>query len=137
MTIGRAAGIENIKKMIDHFETLEKRELIQRLTLTKAQLVKCEKELDRLNEYVQIMELEQNKILRKTVSQDSQDELEPIEDFLDQAEKEKKELEESYQESRRQTAERKEKERLTSPLDSFSDDLQKSINERKEKDGKG
>ena len=26
MTIGRAAGIENIKKMIDHFETLEKRE---------------------------------------------------------------------------------------------------------------
>ena len=109
MTIGRAAGIENIKKMIDHFETLEKRELIQRLTLTKAQLLKCEKELDRLNEYVQIMELEQNKILRKTVSQDSQDELEPIEDFLDQAEKEKKELEESYQESRRQTAERKEK----------------------------
>ena len=137
MTIGRAAGIENIKKMIDHFETLEKQELIQRLTLTNAQLLKCEKEIDRLNEYVQIMELEQNKILRKTVSQDSQDELEPIEDFLDQAEKEKKELEESYQESRRQTAERKEKERLTSPLDSFSDDLQKSINERKEKDGKG
>ena len=137
MTIGRAAGIENIKKMIDHFETLEKRELIQRLTLTKAQLLKCEKELDRLNEYVQIMELEQNKILRKTVSQDSQAELEPIEDFLDQAEKEKKELEESYQESRRQTEERKAKERLTSPLDSFSDDLQKSINERKEKDGKG
>tara|TARA_R110001583_G_scaffold88878_1_gene230044 strand:+ start:407 stop:820 length:414 start_codon:yes stop_codon:yes gene_type:complete len=137
MTIGRAAGIENIKKMIDHFETLEKQELIQRLTLTNAQLLKCEKEIDRLNEYVQIMELEQNKILRKTVSQDSQAELEPIEDFLDQAEKEKKELEESYQESRRQTAERKEKERLTSPLDSFSDDLQKSINERKEKDGKG
>ena len=137
MTIGRAAGIENIKKMIDHFETLEKQELIQRLTLTNAQLLKCEKEIDRLNEYVQIMELEQNKILRKTVSQDSQDELEPIEDFLDQAEKEKKELEESYQESRRQTEERKAKERLTSPLDSFSDDLQKSINERKEKDGKG
>ena len=109
MTIGRAAGIENIKKMIDHFETLEKQELIQRLTLTNAQLLKCEKEIDRLNEYVQIMELEQNKILRKTVSQDSQAELEPIEDFLDQAEKEKKELEESYQESRRQTAERKEK----------------------------
>ena len=33
----------------------------------------------------------------------------PEEDFLDQAEREKKELEESYQESRRQTNERKEK----------------------------
>ena len=124
MTIDRAAGIENIKKMIDHFETLDKQELIQRLTITKAQLLKCEKEIDRLNE-----------IFKKTVSEDSQDELEPIEDFLDQAEREKKELEESYQESRRQTEERKAKERLTSPLDSFSDDLQKSINERKEKDG--
>jgi len=124
MTIDRVAGIENIKKMIDHFETLDKKELIQRLTITKAQLLKCEKEIDRLNE-----------IFKKTVSEDSQDELEPIEDFLDQAEREKKELEESYQESRRQTEERKAKERLTSPLDSFSADLQKSINERKEKDG--
>tara|TARA_R110002153_G_scaffold252915_1_gene410842 strand:- start:594 stop:971 length:378 start_codon:yes stop_codon:yes gene_type:complete len=124
MTIDRAVGIENIKKMIDHFETLDKKELIQRLTITKAQLLKCEKEIDRLNE-----------IFKKTVSEDSQDELEPIEDFLDQAEREKKELEESYQESRRQTEERKAKERLTSPLDSFSADLQKSINERKEKDG--
>jgi len=126
MTIDRAVGIENIKKMIDHFETLDKKELIQRLTITKAQLLKCEKEIDRLNE-----------IFKKTVSEDSQDELEPIEDFLDQAEREKKELEESYQESRRQTEERKAKERLTSPLDSFSDDLQNSIKERKEKDGKG
>ena len=50
-----------------------------------------------------------NKIFKKTVSEDSQDELEPIEDFLDQAEREKKELEESYQESLRQTKERKEK----------------------------
>ena len=32
-----------------------------------------------------------------------------VKDFLDQAEREKKELEESYQESRRQTNERKEK----------------------------
>ena len=126
MTIDRTAGINNIKKMIDHFETLDKQELIQRLTITKAQLLKCEKEIDRLNE-----------IFKKTVSEDSQDELEPIEDFLDQAEREKKELEESYQESRRQTEERKAKERLTSPLDSFSDDLQNSIKERKEKDGKG
>ena len=69
----------------------------------------------------------------KTVSEKSQEELEPIKDFLDQAEKEKQELEESYQESVRQTQERKEKERPTGPLDSFSNDLQKSINERKEK----
>ena len=46
----------------------------------------------------------------KTVSEESQDELEPVEDFLDQAEKEKKELEESYQEAKRQTEERKSKE---------------------------
>ena len=51
-----------------------------------------------------------DKIFKKTVSEDSQNELEPIEDFLDQAEREKKELEESYQESLRQTKERKEKE---------------------------
>tara|TARA_R110000765_G_scaffold74315_1_gene145623 strand:- start:22 stop:363 length:342 start_codon:yes stop_codon:yes gene_type:complete len=63
----------------------------------------------------------------KTVSEESQDELEPIKDFLEEAEKEKKELEESYQESVRQTKERKEKERDISPLDSFSEDLQKSI----------
>ena len=47
--------------------------------------------------------------------------------------KKKKELEESYQESRRQTQERKAKERLTSPIDSFSEDLQTSIKKRKEK----
>ena len=43
----------------------------------------------------------------KTVSEKLQDELEPIKDFLEEAEKEKKELEESYKESRRQTEERK------------------------------
>ena len=74
-----------------------------------------------------------DEIFKKTVSEESQDELEPIKDFLDEAEKEKQELEESYQESVRQTQERKAKERLTGPIDSFSDDLQKSINERKEK----
>jgi len=74
-----------------------------------------------------------DQIFKKTVSEESQDELEPIKDFLDEAEKEKQELEESYQESQRQTKERKEKERHIGPLDSFSDDLQKSINERKEK----
>ena len=50
-------------------------------------------------------------------------------DFLEEAEKEKKELEESYQESLRQTKERKDKERRTGPIDSFSDDLQNSIKE--------
>jgi len=46
----------------------------------------------------------------KTVSENLQDELEPITDFLEEAEKEKKELEESYQESVRQTEERRSKE---------------------------
>ena len=75
-----------------------------------------------------------DQIFKKTVSEESQDELEPIKDFLDEAEKEKQELEESYQESQRQTKERKAKE-LLGPLDSFSEDLQTSIKERKEKDG--
>jgi len=61
----------------------------------------------------------------KTISEESQDELEPIvdirkqykqlqvmKDFLEEAEKEKQELEESYKESIRQTMERKEKEAL-------------------------
>ena len=43
----------------------------------------------------------------KTVSENLQDELEPIKDFLEEAEKEKKELEESYQEAKRQTEERR------------------------------
>ena len=46
----------------------------------------------------------------KTVSEELQDELEPIKDFLEEAEKEKTELEESYQEAKRQTEERKSKE---------------------------
>ena len=48
----------------------------------------------------------------KTVSENLQDEFEPITDFLEEAEREKKELEESYKESRRQTEERKSKEWL-------------------------
>ena len=46
----------------------------------------------------------------KTTSEKSQDELEPIKDFLEEAEKEKKGLEESYQEAKRQTEERRSKE---------------------------
>ena len=54
-------------------------------------------------------------------------------DFYEETQKEKQELEESYQESVRQTQERKAKERLTGPIDSFSEDLQNSIKKRKEK----
>ena len=44
---------------------------------------------------------------KETPSEKLQNELEPIKDFLEEAEKEKKELNESYQESVRQTKERK------------------------------
>jgi len=44
----------------------------------------------------------------KTISEQSQDDLEPIKDFLEEAEKEKAELNESYKESVRQTKERSE-----------------------------
>ena len=46
------------KGLIDYYETCSKSELIEKLTLKNAQLLNCEKEVDRLNEYVQIMELE-------------------------------------------------------------------------------
>jgi hypothetical protein len=51
--------IDNLKKRIDHYESLDKQELIDNLTMTKSQLLTAEKEIDRLNEYVQIMELEE------------------------------------------------------------------------------
>ena len=51
--------IDDLKKRIDHYESLDKQELIDNLTMTKAQLITAEKEIDRLNEYVQIMELEE------------------------------------------------------------------------------
>ena len=43
----------------------------------------------------------------ETISEKLQEELEPIKDFLEEAEKENKKLEESYQESVRQAKERK------------------------------
>ena len=43
----------------------------------------------------------------ETISEKLQDELEPIKDFLEEAEKENKKLEASYQESVRQADERK------------------------------
>ena len=45
----------------------------------------------------------------ETISEKLQDELEPIKDFLDEAEREKEELEESYQEAVKQTKERQNK----------------------------
>ena len=49
--------IDDLKKRIDHYESLDKQELIDNLTMIKAQLLTAEKEIDRLNEYVQEMEL--------------------------------------------------------------------------------
>jgi len=51
--------IDDFKKRVDHYESLDKQELIDNLTMTKAQLLTAEKEIDRLNEYVQVMELEE------------------------------------------------------------------------------
>jgi len=45
------------KKLVDEYESCDKQELVERLTITKAQLLTAEKEIDRLNEYVQEMEL--------------------------------------------------------------------------------
>ena len=53
------------------------------------------------------LERKEGTSFEKTVSEESQDQLEPIKDFLEEAEKEKAELNESYKESVRQTKERK------------------------------
>ena len=46
------------KKLVNEYEKCSKEALIEKLTLKNAQLLTCEKEVDRLNEYVQIMELQ-------------------------------------------------------------------------------
>ena len=48
----------NYKQLVDDYEKCTKQELVEKLTLKSAELLTCEKEVDRLNEYVQIMELE-------------------------------------------------------------------------------
>ena len=48
----------NYEKLVDQCEKYTKEELIEKLVLKTAALLTCEKEVDRLNEYVQIMELE-------------------------------------------------------------------------------
>jgi hypothetical protein len=50
--------MKDYKSLIDGYEKCTKKELIEKLTMTKAQLLTCEKKVDRLNEYVQLMELE-------------------------------------------------------------------------------
>ncbi len=47
------------KKLVDDYEKCTKQELVEKLTLKSAELLACEKEVDRLNEYIQIMELEE------------------------------------------------------------------------------
>ena len=47
-------------KLVDKYEQCTKEELVEKLTLKTAELLTCEKEVDRLNEYVQIMELERD-----------------------------------------------------------------------------
>ena len=51
--------IDDLKERVDHYESLDKQELIDNLTMVKAQLLTAEKEIDRLNEYIQILELEE------------------------------------------------------------------------------
>tara|TARA_R100001086_G_C11735169_1_gene230852 strand:+ start:121 stop:312 length:192 start_codon:yes stop_codon:yes gene_type:complete len=61
MTSDRALGFNGLKDLIDYYESLDKQELVEKLTLKNAQLLAAEKEIDRLNEYVQIMELQDKK----------------------------------------------------------------------------
>jgi len=51
----------NYKQLVDDYEKCTKQELVEKLTLKSAELLSCEKEVDRLNEYVQIMELQSTK----------------------------------------------------------------------------
>tara|TARA_R100000734_G_C3302643_1_gene93187 strand:+ start:411 stop:602 length:192 start_codon:yes stop_codon:yes gene_type:complete len=61
MTSDRALGFNSLKDLVDYYESLDKEELVEKLTLKNAQLLAAEKEIDRLNEYVQIMELQDKK----------------------------------------------------------------------------
>ena len=42
--------IDDLKKRVDHYESLDKQELIDNLTMVKAQLLTAEKEVDRLHD---------------------------------------------------------------------------------------
>ena len=81
--------------MIDKKENYE--ELLKELKAYRNDMVARNYPFQQINDI--ITKWEMKKV--KTVSEKLQDELEPVEDFLDQAEREKKELEESYQEAKR------------------------------------
>lgn len=51
-------NFSDLKGLIDHYKTLDKDELIEKLTLKNARMLSQEKEIDRLNEYIQILELQ-------------------------------------------------------------------------------
>ena len=61
----------NYKKLVDQCEKYTKDELIEKLVLKTAELLTCEKEVDRLNEYVQIMELEGERRKKKNLEVDN------------------------------------------------------------------
>ena len=42
--------VDDLKKQIDYYESLDKQELRDNLTIVKSHLLNCEKELDRLSE---------------------------------------------------------------------------------------
>ena len=50
MTISRVLGVDDLKKIIDFYETLDKQELIERLTMVNAKNKELEKEIDRIAE---------------------------------------------------------------------------------------
>ena len=50
MTISRVLGVDDLKKIIDFYETLDKQELIERLTMANAKNKELEKEIDRIAE---------------------------------------------------------------------------------------
>tara|TARA_R110002153_G_scaffold59305_1_gene161995 strand:+ start:173 stop:367 length:195 start_codon:yes stop_codon:yes gene_type:complete len=50
MTISRVLGVNDLKKIIDFYETLDKQELIERLTMANAKNKELEKEIDRIAE---------------------------------------------------------------------------------------
>ena len=58
LTVHLLNGTNNFKLLIDHYEKCDKEELIEKLTIKNGQLLKTEKEIDRLNEEIQIMEIQ-------------------------------------------------------------------------------
>ena len=51
-------NFSDLKELIDHYKTLDKDELIEKFSLKNARMLSQDKEIDRLNEYIQILELQ-------------------------------------------------------------------------------